>query len=563
MIIRSGLAALFVLGVAAAPVLAQSAPPRLDAAVPDWMEAARVPAVAIARIEDGAVIWTRVYGERAPGAAADETTVFNVASLTKPLFGVMALHLVADGRLDPDGRLADDWVDPDIAGDDRLPKLTPRIALSHQTGFENWRGARPLAFTFSPGERHQYSGEGFEYLRRALERRTGRTMPELMQAHVLDAAGMSHTAFGWSAAFESRAATGFDETGQTYDMSDRSERQANAAANTFTTVGDYGRFVAWVAEGADLPGPLFAAMATPQALHDNPTELFGLGWKLAPLGDRHLLWHDGREPGVRTLAFADPRTGDGLVVLTNSSNGELVMRAIVSAATDDGDAWMDSLDAETWRYLQSLPGAQLGQILQVIARSPSFVSKLLYAADTTLIEASPLSVAEKSEARAAIDPFVLAMVRGEVDRPRLESLLSTLIDTDGGQPRLHDRLTREQALAWKTGLDLSAAPAAAPAPEAPALRPVVEVAPEVLADYAGDYLVPSSNLRITISVAGDHLQATAEGIPTVGFYPVSQTRFFMRESATDFDFVRDATGAVTGMTIIWDNSRSEFATRVE
>lgn len=563
MIIRSGLAALFVLGVAAAPVLAQSAPPRLDAAVPAWMEAVRVPAVAIARIEDGEVIWTRVFGERAPGVAADDATVFNVASLTKPLFGVMALHLVADGRLDLDGRLADDWVDPDVAGDDRLPLLTPRLALSHQTGFENWRGSRPLAFAFTPGERHQYSGEGFEYLRRALERRTGRTMPELMQAHVLDAAGMSNTSFGWSSPLESRAAAGFDETGQPYDMTGRDQRQANAAANTFTTVGDYGRFVAWVTDGADLPGPLFAAMASPQALHDNPTELFGLGWKLAPLGDRHLLWHDGREPGVRTLAFADPRTGDGLVVLTNSSNGELVMRDIVTAAANDGAAWMDSLDAETWRYLQSLPGAQLGQIMNVIARSPSFVSKLLYAADATLIEASPLDDTEKREARAAIDPFVLAMLRGEVDRPRLEQLLSMLVDAGDGQPRLRDRLTREQALAWKAGLDLSAAPAAAAEPEAPVLRPVVEVAPEVLAEYAGDYLVPSSNLRITISVAGDHLEATAEGIPTVGFYPVSQTRFFMRESATDFDFVRDETGAVTGMTIIWDNSRSELATRVE
>lgn len=559
MIIRSGLAAIYVLGLAAAPAVAQSGPQQLDARAPGWMEAAHVPAVAVARIEDGKLVWTRVYGERAPGVAADETTVFNVASLTKPVFGVMALHLAAGGSLDLDGRLAADWVDPDVAGDDQAQLLTPRIALSHQTGFENWRSSRPLTFTFRPGERHQYSGEGFEYLRRAIERRTGRTMPELMDEHVLAAAGMTSTSFGWSNALDGRYATGFDEAGEPYDMSGQDQLRANAAAHTFTTIGDYGRFIAWVADGAGLPAPLFAAMASPQALHEDPTELFGLGWKLAPLGDHHLLWHDGREPGVRTLAFADPASGDGVVVLTNSSNGELVMRDIVTAAVDDGAAWMDSLDEETWRYLERLPGTQLGQILQVIVRSPSFVSKMLYAADTTLIEGSPLTEAEKREAREAIDPFVLAMVNGEVGRPRVEQLLTVLIDAEDGQPKLHRQLTREQALAWKANLD---ATPDAPGAEDAGLRPVVEVAPEVLADYAGDYVVPSSSMRITISVAGDHLEATAEGIPTVGFYPASQTRFFMRESATDFDFVRDEAGAVTGMTIIWDGARSEFASRV-
>lgn len=560
MIIRSGLAATLALGLAGTSAMAQNDPTALDARVPDWMEAAHVPAAAVARIEDGEVIWTRVYGERAPGVAADADTVFNVASLTKPAFGVMALHLVADGQLDLDGQLAEDWVDPDVAEDERLRLLTPRIALSHQTGFENWRGRRPLAFAFTPGERHQYSGEGFEYLRRAIERRTGRTMPELMQAHVADAAGMTSTSFGWSAGLEGRYATGFDEAGEPYDMSGEDQREANAAAHTFTTVGDYGRFIAWVAGGAGLPDHLFAEMASPQALHDNPTELFGLGWKLAPVGDGHVLWHDGREPGVRTIAFADPSSGDGLVVLTNSSNGELVMRDIVTAAAADGAAWMDTLDEETWRYLQSLPGAQLGQIMQMIARSPLFVSKLLYAADTTLIDGSPLSEAEKREARAAIDPFVLAMVDGEIDQPRVEQLLSVLVDAGDGEPRLHSQLSREQALAWKAGLELTAAPVAA---GEPALRPVVEVAPEVLADYAGEYLVPSSGLRITISVAGDHLEAVAEGIPSVGFYPATQTRFFMRESATDFEFVRDEAGEVSGMTIIWDGARSEFAPRAE
>lgn len=64
--------------------------------------------------------------------------------------------------------------DPDIADNPYVKKLTTRIILSHQTGFPNWRGNNAdgkLTFEFEPGTKYQYSGEGYEYLRKALEKK--------------------------------------------------------------------------------------------------------------------------------------------------------------------------------------------------------------------------------------------------------------------------------------------------------------------------------------------------------------------------------------------------------
>lgn len=91
----------------------------------------------------------------------------------------------------------------------------------------------------------------------------------------------------------------------------------------------------------------------------------------------------------------------------------------------------------------------------------------------------------------------------------------------------------------------------------------IELPATVLQQYAGKYVVPSSELEITMSVNGNGLQAEAKGMPLVTFYPESETLFFMREDATKFEFVMNSSGNVTGMNIIWTGGRSEFAPRQE
>lgn len=424
-----------------------SPPDALQQRIPQLMEQARVPGLAIARIENGRVAWQAAFGARAPGEALDTDTVFNAASLTKPVFAVTALHLIDEGEITLDQSLDDLWVDPDLAEDPRQEQLTPRILLSHQSGLPNWRGNRELQFMFTPGSRHEYSGEGYEYLRRAVERGTGESISQLAEERVFEPANMPRTTMGWNQDNAGNVARGFDEAGEPIDTHVE-ERQPNAAAHLMTTVGDYARFLAWVAEGADLPAGLFDEMRTPEALHDDPAESFGLGWKLIPLGDSQALMHDGREPGVRNYAIVHPESGEGLVILTSSSNGELLYRPLIEAALDQGDEILGSTDRLVWRYLQHLPPQALEPMSRGIARSPSFLLKLLHAVDTALIQESPLSASERENASRAIEPYVFALLEGEIETERAERLVERLLVVDGDTKRLVTEFDAGAAKAW-------------------------------------------------------------------------------------------------------------------
>ncbi|MBY6204255.1 serine hydrolase domain-containing protein [Halomonas denitrificans] len=435
----------------AAPRDDATAPADLERLVPALMERTRVPGLAIARIESGRVAWQAAFGQRAPGHSMTTDTVFNAASLTKPVFAATVLGLVEDDVLALDQSLEALWVDPDVAEDPRHADLTPRILLSHQSGLPNWRRGEPLRFLFAPGARHEYSGEGFEYLRRPIEQATGASIRTLTAEQVFEPAGMRSSSMGWSDDIGDKVARGFDEAGEPIETH-LERRGPNAAAHLMTTVGDYARFLAWVAGGAGLSPELFQAMRTPQALHEDPAELFGLGWKLIPLGNAQVLMHDGREPGVRTYAVIDPDRGDGLVILTGSSNGALLVRPLVRAALEHGDAIVESSDRLVWRYLAHLPPQALEPMSRGIARSPSFLATLLHAVDTVLVQSSPLPAADRAAASEAVGPYVHALHEGRIEPEQVQRLVEQLLIDDGDGLRLVDRFDDRAARAWLTGL---------------------------------------------------------------------------------------------------------------
>ncbi len=86
----------------------------------------------------------------------------------------------------------------------------------------------------------------------------------------------------------------------------------------------------------------------PQARHPNPAEQFGLGWHVVELEGEVALWHDRRESGVRSLVVLLPLGGDGLVLLTNSDNGELMVRALIAGHLTQGEAINEALDRQVW-----------------------------------------------------------------------------------------------------------------------------------------------------------------------------------------------------------------------
>jgi CubicO group peptidase (beta-lactamase class C family) len=178
--------------------LKTSAQRRLDERVPIWLKAFNVTGVGIAYIEDGKVAWTSFYGEQfAGGPPAGERTLYSVASLTKPISAEIILRLASAGTLSLDEAISPYWTDPDVKNNPWNKLLTPRLCLSHQTGFTNWRyqTGNVLKFQWQPGTDFGYSGEGFDYVARFAEKKTGKPFEELAQLNVFDPIGMKETSF--------------------------------------------------------------------------------------------------------------------------------------------------------------------------------------------------------------------------------------------------------------------------------------------------------------------------------------------------------------------------------
>jgi CubicO group peptidase (beta-lactamase class C family) len=292
----------------------------------------RIPALGIGVIRGGKLTQVRVFGELKGGEPAPFDTIFNVASLTKPVVALVALKLVSAGKLSLDEPLAKYWVDPDIKADPRHKKLTARLVLSHQTGFANWRwlnDSKKLEFAFEPGTKYQYSGEGFEYLRKALENKFKKTLDQLADELVFKPLEMRDTRFFWDAAMnEARFAVGADAKGGLYRINKNTT--ANAADDLLTTVADYGKFLASVMNGAGLSKEVFDEMLRHQ-IKTKENKYFGLGWEIYELaGGEYALSHGGSDEGVKTLVFLLPKSKQGLIIFTSGDNGTSVYFKLIN-----------------------------------------------------------------------------------------------------------------------------------------------------------------------------------------------------------------------------------------
>ena len=282
-----------------------------------------VPALGIGIIENGTFNKVEVYGTLDGERKAPYNTIFKVASLTKPIFALTVLKLVDQGVIGLDEPLHPYFVDPDIKQDERHKKLTPRLILTHQSGFPNWRyltESNTLTFEHDPGTKYQYSGEGFEYLRKAIEYKTGESIEELAEEYLFAPLGMRDTHFWWNTEMdENRYALNFNEAGE--KIATQKYYEANAAANVLSTVEDYGKFLEHVINGAGLSDELFQQMISPQVqLKEN--DFFGLGWEILTNfsdGD-HALLHTGKDPGVNTLAIWFPKSKNGYIIFANGDN---------------------------------------------------------------------------------------------------------------------------------------------------------------------------------------------------------------------------------------------------
>jgi CubicO group peptidase (beta-lactamase class C family) len=323
------------------PLRTSSLKGTVDDLVPALMAELGVRAVAIAAIEDGRIGYSRAFGIDAAGNPATRETTFRIASITKAISTMTVLSLVQQGKWNLDEPLHAHWIDPDIAADPRTRLITTRLALQHQTGLPNWRQGQQLAFLFDPGERQGYSGEGFEYVRRAVETATGMSLESLATNYVFKPAGMRATTYLWSDWVTQRFAGQY--AGEDY-VGYANGKEANAAANMMSNADDLARFGIWVMNGGGLSQKLWREVedtSKPIATERPTIPRHGIGWMVTRDGakqDTLVLHHGGGQAGIRTEIVLVPERKQGLVVLTNSSAGGPILLAALNATLNrNGD----------------------------------------------------------------------------------------------------------------------------------------------------------------------------------------------------------------------------------
>lgn len=313
--------------------------------IENWIKNNHVPALGIAVLRDKVIREIKIFGELKHGTPAPYNAIFNVASLTKPIVAVLTLKLVSNGSWTLDEPLHKYWVDPDLRDDPRHKLLTTRLVLSHQTGFKNWRYLNKdnkLAFDTTPGTRFGYSGEGFEYLRKALENKFNQPLERLTDSLLFTPLGMHDTRHKWDSHTDgTRFAHWYDASGKEHP-NDYKATGVSAADDLLTTLEDYGKFAAYVMNGAGMDKRIFDQMVRPHVPTKN-TASMTLGWEMfTDLGPKkeYAILHSGSDRGVKTLVILLPVSGEGLIIFCNGDAGNKLYGPIITALLTAGEDMM-------------------------------------------------------------------------------------------------------------------------------------------------------------------------------------------------------------------------------
>lgn len=322
------------------------------------MDRFAVPGVAVATVENGRIGWSRGYGVTRAGsdAVVGTDTVFEAASLGKPVFAYLVLKLAEEGIMELDASIGSYFRAPDFMNDPAVDAITPRIVLSHRTGLANWRPPRePDRLRFTPGTAFSYSGEAYVRLQRAVETAAGRPFNELVTSRLFRPWQMASSSYIWRADFDAIAAEGHDAAktpvrtrlwGYSPDKPSGPRLPPgaepppvfavpNAAASLYCSVADYARFLSGVLapaapDAAHLGAASLKAMAS-AAVKVKDDIWWGLGWGGASIRGASHIWQWGNNNVYQSFVTGSPDTGSGLVILTNSANGLRLCREAVAA----------------------------------------------------------------------------------------------------------------------------------------------------------------------------------------------------------------------------------------
>ncbi len=275
-----------------------------------------------------------------------EKTVFEAASLTKPLFAMLVLKLVQEGVIDldqPFGKMQDIQDIPEyhtLHQYNEREQLTARIILTHYSGLPNAGDAADVKFYAKPGEKFGYSGYAYFLLQKIIEKRTGKTYAELTQEFIFDQVPMR----------QSYLTRPTDQPVAVHHNADMKKSlpvapatPATGASGLYTTAEDYARFVlAWVQSRDELLQSAFKFSKEKTLSTDrwaiekgvSPADLeqlaWGLGWGLLKTEEGIIAFHWGDNGDSKAFVAINIESQTGFVYFANSWNGLSIANQLIS-----------------------------------------------------------------------------------------------------------------------------------------------------------------------------------------------------------------------------------------
>lgn len=373
----------------------------------DRMKHYDVPGVSIAVIDDGAIVWAKGYGllEKGKQTAVGTDTLFQAASISKPVTATATLQLVQEGKLDLDTNVnafLKSWQLPDNEFTVDQP-VTLRGIMTHTagtsvSGFLGYRSDRrlpsivqildgvkpanskPVRVFQKPFTNCTYSGGGTTIQQLILQDVTGMDFPTLLKQRVLTRCEMNDSIFQQPLGSELQDRAARAHQGKKVHRHKWNVYPELAAAGLWTTPSDLARFAieirnAYRGESDKILSEDTARkMLTPSELKTDYGGAFGLGPIVAGEGEMLEFGHSGGNVGFRCLMVMMVDSGDGAVVMTNGGSGsvlnEEIFHSIAAAHRWPGERHLISADQKEQESEQAEPNVVPNENLELTGIPP-------------------------------------------------------------------------------------------------------------------------------------------------------------------------------------------------
>lgn len=300
------------------------------------MDKLEVPGISIAIINDGKVVYHNAagYADIEKEKKVTTGTIFEAASLSKPLFAFLVMDFVEQGILNLDTPLYEYLSYPDIAHDERYKKITARMVLSHTTGFPNWRtdyDSKELFIQFEPGTSFFYSGEGYQYLAKVLMHLSNtddQGLEEIYQNRIAEPLQLEVTKFVQDQDNLNNKAKGYE--GGIQKSGNDDPAIFGAAFSIHSEALDFSKWLVALLDKKLISQSGYAELFKTQVVLPEDHEQRQLGvsaWALGfakaefPIGTA--FGHGGNNTGYTSLFAIVPKTKWGVVIFTNANQSQL------------------------------------------------------------------------------------------------------------------------------------------------------------------------------------------------------------------------------------------------